>query len=201
MMFTVDAPGRVTYISRPNPDSLWSADTLLYGVQPAASWGILGLLAPGATTPSVSFESVGLPGILATWAQGKWPIPTCCDDDPPAAPSEDPLEMHSVKGKTVGVDPWPSDRSAQSLLARLRALTQQVCSTPLLWITDSTICSGLLLDIDQAESARASGNPTLAKIFLVHYKSMLSAGSSAGSVTSSGFWLLTPNADLVESII
>lgn len=204
MMFAVDAPAHVSYISRPNPDSLWSADTLLYGAQPAATWGVLGLLAPAATTPSITFKSTGLPGILKTWTQGNWPIPTCCDDDPDPPPSENLLEMHSVTGKTVGIEPWPSNRSSQALLARLRSLTQTSCAPPLNWITDSTLCTQLLTDLDAAETSRAAGANVLAKTSLDHYKASLSGlqpGTFANGVTAQAYWLLRSNADIVKSVL
>lgn len=204
MMFIVDAPAHVSYISRPNPDSLWSADTLLYGVQPAAIWGVLGLLAPTATTPSITFESTGLPGIETTWAQGSWPIPTCCDDDPDPPPSDNLLEMHSVMGKTVGVDPWPSDRSSQALLARLRSLTQMSCAAPLLWIADAALCSQLLSNLDSAESYRASGASAQAQNSIDQFTSLLGGpdpSTLTPGVTSSAYWLLKPNAAIVKGIV
>lgn len=200
MMFIVDAPGGVSSISRPAPDSLWSADSLLYGVQPAAIWGILGLLPPAGTSPVLTFESVGLPGILSTWSQGSWPIPTCCEDDS-TDPAVGMLELHSVKGKTVGVEPWPTNRSVQALMARLRSLTEASCATDLLWITEPIVCAQLLLDIDQAELARSNGQHQVARTYIGHYKTVLSTGATTGSVTNSGVWLLRPNADVVEALL
>jgi len=201
MMFAVDAPGHVTSITR--PDSLWSADTLLYDVQPVAVWGILGLLAPAATAPSIAFESLGLPGIATTWAQGKWPMPGCCDDDPPPPTEDDVLATHSVTGKTVGIDPWPSDRSVQGLLARLRGLTQSSCGSTLLWITDSSVCTQLLADIDAAESYRAAGAFSQASETLDQFVSLLGSSSTSFSpgVTSSAYWLLRPNVDVIKSLL
>jgi len=199
--FTVDAPARVIYIAAPPPDSIWKADSLVSGNQPAAQWVTLDLLPPGAISPDLSFESLGLPSIVTHWAEGGWPLPACCDDDSANAGDAYTLAIRSVQGKTVGVEQWPSDRSTQALLGRLHELTQTVCGSPLIWVTDSALCTALVSDLSAAESFRASGATIEARNSLDHYKGLLSGpdpGSFAPGVTSPAYWLLRANADIVR---
>src|SRR5712671_4384561 len=199
-MFVVDAPARVRYISRPQPSSLWLVDSLIHVSEPAAFWSMLSYLAPSASTPSLQFESVGLPGVVTNWAIGKWPIKTCCDDDPPGS-GENVLVTRSVQSKTVGVEPWPGDRSSQAMLSRLRTLTQNSCSTPLNWITDSSLCTQLIADIDAAESFRASGSGSQVQTTIDHYNGLLGTSAAfAPGVTSPAFWLLSSNAGIIRAM-
>lgn len=198
--FFVDAPSRVLRISRPAPTTDWSTDSLWAG-RPMAQWIMLSLLNPGSTSPQLYFESVGLPGILTYWAGGDF-APPPVDDASDAQPPPDLLATEMINGKTVGVDPWPADRSAKALLARLRNLTNTSCATPLRWITSSSLCTKLLGYVDQAEANRAAGKITQAKSSLNSYISSLSgktSGTFAPGVTSSAYWLLKPNANIVIS--
>jgi hypothetical protein len=144
-----------------------------------------------------------LPGIVDEWVQGHWPIPTCCDDDAPGV-GEDVFLTRTISGKTVGVEPWPSDRSAQALLARLRTLTQTSCAGPLLWITDAGLCSQLVNDLDAAEAYRASSAYAQARTTMDQFSGRLNGpdpGTFATGVASSAFWLLKSNADIVRSAL
>jgi hypothetical protein len=157
-------------------------------------------VAASTTTPVIHYEAVGVPGILAFWAGGYFPVPVGGDEaetDSTSAP--DPFVTQMITGQTVGVEPWPTDRSAQALLARLKTLSQTSCAAPLSWITDSTLCTQLTADLDQAETYRAAGQTSDAASTLNDYKSHLSTGSSNGTVKSPAFWLLTANADIVIS--
>jgi hypothetical protein len=199
--FIVDAPARVSYIPRPQPDSIWMVDSLIHETEPAAFWSKLDLLPPSSSTVPISFESVGLPGVVSDWVQGHWPIPTCCDDDS-AGSGEDIFVTRTIQGKTVGVEPWPLDRSAQALLARLRTLTQTSCASPLLWITDTGLCGQLVTDLDSAEAYRASGAYAQARTTMDQYSALLNGpdpGTFASGVTSPAFWLLKSNGDIVKS--
>jgi hypothetical protein len=203
LAFIIDAPARVSSISRPLPDSMWMVDSLIRGSEPAAFWGILSPLPPAASTVPLRFASVGIPGIVKNWAQGNWPLPTCCDDDPPEA-AEDVLVTRTVEGKSVGVEPWPTDRSAQALLVRLRTLTQTSCASPLVWIADAGLCGQLQSDIDAAEAFRVSGANAQAQATLDHYKSLLSGpdpGTIAAGVKNPAYWLLTSNADIIKNAL
>jgi hypothetical protein len=202
IVFIVDAPARVRSIVHPQPDSIWMADTVIHETTPAAFWAKFDLLGPSATASGLSFESIGLPGIVTHWVQGHFPLPECCDDG--QAPAEDVLVTRSVTGKTVGTDAWPIDRSAQALLARLRGLTQSACTTPLSWITDATLCTQLLNDLDAAETYRATGAYASASASVDHFESLLNGpdpGTFATGVSSSAFWLLKTNAEIVKGTL
>lgn len=201
--FIVDAPARVSSIPRPQPDSSWMTDSLIHETVPAAFWSKLDLLAPSSSTAQIFFESVGIPGIVDKWVQGHWPIPTCCDDDPPDV-GEDVFVTRTVQGKTAGVEPWPSDRSAQALLARLRTLTQTSCASPLLWISDGALCNQLVADLDAAEAYRALSAFAEARTTMDQFSSRLNGadpGTFAPGVTSPAFWLLKANADIVKTTL
>ena len=199
--FTVAAPALVIHITPPAPDSVWKADTFLSGDQRIAQWVTLDLLAPGATSPLLSFEAVGLPGIVTHRAEGGWPLPECCDDDSSASGATYTLAARSVQGSTVGVEVLAANQSAQSLLARLRELTQTACGSPLFWITSSSLCTELVQDLDASESFRASGAVIQAQNSLIHYSNLLSGpdpGTFAPGVTSPAYWLLRTNAEIVR---
>ena len=115
--------------------------------------------------------------------------------------SPDPWVTEMITGKTVGVEPWSADRSAQALLARLRTLTQSTCSSALLWITDAGICSDLVGAVNQAESFRSSGQMMSTRTSLVHFQTLISKGRAAGRVNSSAYWLLKANSDIVYGLI
>lgn len=198
--YNVDAPGGVLTIRRPAPDSDWNTSKI-FRDRPMAHWAILKSFPPGSSTPELYFEALGLPGIVTYWAGGDFVHPSTEGEDlPDSVPTIDPLVGQMISGKTVGVEPWPADRSAKGLLARLRSLTQTSCATPLLWITSSTLCTKLVGYLNQAEASRAGGKTTQAKSALNNFISSLSgrtAGTFATGVTSSGYWLLKPNASVV----
>jgi len=198
--FFVDAPSRVLRIPRPTPVTDWSADSLWAG-RPIAQWTILTLLNPGSATPPLYFESVGLPGILTYWAGGDFPPPPV-DDAADAQPRPDLLATEMINGKTVGVEPWPTDRTPKALIARLRSLTQASCAAPLTWITSTSLCTNLLGYLTQAETNRAAGNVNKAKSSMATYIKSLSgktAGTYATGVTNPGYWLLKPNSHIIGS--
>jgi hypothetical protein len=198
--FLVDAPARVLRIPPPAPVMDWSTDSLWVG-RPMAQWIILTLLKPGSTTPRLYFESVGLPGILTYWARGHFPPPPV-DDADDGKPPPDLLATEMIHGKTVGVDPWPADRTAKALIARLRALTKTSCAAPLNWVQPSALCTKLVGYLDQAETNRAASSVNEAKSSMAAYIESLSgklAGTFAAGVTDSGYWLLNPNAEIIIS--
>ena len=200
-MFIVDAPARVKTIARPQPDSDWMVDSVVHSIEPAAFWLTASLLAPSAATPTLTFASVGLPGVVTNWSIGHWPPKTCCDDDPPGT-GEDVFLTRAIQSSTAGVQPWPTDRSAQALIARLRTLSQNVCASPLNWITDSTLCSQLVSDLDAAENFRAAGATSQVQTTMDHYKSLLGTSTAfATGVNSAAFWMLSVNADIIRNSV
>jgi hypothetical protein len=203
LSYLVDAPSGIVSINRPNPTARWYASTD-FRDRPMAVWDILGQqLTPGETSPDLYFESIGVPGILTYWAGGKFPRSNN-EDLPDSVLVTDPLVTEMISGKTVGVSPWPIDRTPGGLLSRLRSLTQSSCTTPLLWITDSNLCGQLTNDVDQAEGYRANGQMTEARAVLDHFASLLSgsvAGTFATGVTGSGYWLLKPNSEIIKNML
>lgn len=193
--YSVDAPGGVALIRTPSPELDWLTFPD-FRSRPMAFWAILKLLPPGSSTPVLQYEAVGLPGILTYWAGGKYELPSG-DDISDSTPIPDALVMAMITGKTVGVDPFPADRTPQALLARLRVLTQATCDAPLTWITNSTLCTQLVSDIDRAEVYRLNGQTTLAQDALIDYRDKIVAGNTDGSVSSSAYWLLRTNAEII----
>ncbi|MDP9206857.1 MAG: hypothetical protein M3P12_15640 [Gemmatimonadota bacterium] len=165
-----------------------------------ADWAFLDLLPPAATSILLYFESVGPPAIVTAWFGKDVPVVEESADTLP----DDRLANYSVQGKTVGADPWPTDRTSKALIARLRTLTQTSCAAPLTWITSSTLCTKLIGYLDQAEANRAAGKSTQAKSSMNSYISSLSgktAGTFASGVTNPAYWLLKPNADIVIRVL
>lgn len=198
--FAVDAPTGVFAITRPTPKTGWWVSKYYKGKN-IAYWAILNTLPPGASTPSLYYESVGLPGIATDWLKGEVPVPEYQGSD---TTPQDPLRDNSVIGKTVGVEAFPPDRSARALLTRLRSMTQTICASPLLWISNSGLCAQLVTDLDQAESYRARGQMAQAKSSLSRYVGRLAGGSPgtfATGVTSAGYWVLKSNADLINALL
>lgn len=197
--FTIDAPAGVKSIPTPQPKTSYSVLGSYRG-RPVADWAFLDLLAPSVTSIPLYFESVGPPGIVTAWFGKDVPVVEESADTLP----DDRLVNYSVQGKSVGVDPWPSDRTPKALIARLRTLTQTSCTAPLTWITSSTLCTKLVGYLDQAESNRAAGKRTQAKSAMNNYITSLSgktAGTFASGVTNPGYWLLKPNADIINGVL
>ncbi len=195
--FTVDAPAGVLALPTPQPIAKWWVSDRYRG-QSVAHWVRLGGLPPSATSIPLYVESIALPGIVTYWIVGRFDVPEGEGDD---STLRNPLTDNSVTGKTLGVESFPANRSVQGLLSRLRDLTNASCASPLLWITDSTICAQLINDVDQAEAFRSGGQTLLAKSALTHYETLLSAGSITGSVTNPGYWLLKPNAEIIRNAL
>ncbi len=198
--FSVDVPGGVLRITTPSPATQWASATD-FGGRPLAHW-VGGMISAGSSTPELHFDAVGLPGILTYWAGGVFHFPSREEND--ILPTVGPLQMEMINGQTVGVEPWPADRSPQALIARLRVLTQTACGAPLLWISSATLCTALTSDLDQAESSRSNGQPTDAKNSLNTFITAItgsSPGTFAPGVTSAGYWLLKPNADIIISLL
>ena len=199
--YYVDAAAGVLRMATAPAPARWLTDTN-FGGRPMAGWMFLDDISPSSTTPTLQFDAVGLPGIVTYWAGGYFPLPEGDDalvTDSTVLP--DKFATSTITGQTVGVEQWPTDRSAQALLARLRTLTQRSCAAPTHWITDSSLCSQLLADLDQAESNRANGQSAAARDTLVHYQGLVSSGSTAGTVKSPAYWLLKSNAEVVSAIL
>lgn len=204
LTYVVDVPGGVTHIVTPTPADLWDAITSS-GDRPVASWTTGELVAPGASTPELYFEAVGLPGIEPYWAGGDYQYPSYdSGESPDTATVSDPLHTAMITGTTLGVEPWSAVRTPQALLARLRSLTVSACAAPLAWLPNTQLCDQLLSDLDQAETFRAAGQNADARNSLNHYANLLSGsepGTPASGATTSAYWLLTTNAQIVLGLL
>jgi hypothetical protein len=199
--YYVDAPGGVLRMATAPAPARWLTDTD-FGGRPMAGWMFLDNIVPGAATPILQFDAVGLPGIVTFWAGGYYELPEGDDalvTDSTVLP--DLFTTNKISGQTVGVDRWPTDRSAQALLSRLRVLTQSSCAAPTHWITDSSLCTQLLADLDQAESARANGQAAEARSVLAQYDDLLLGGNTSGVVKSMAYRLLKSNSDIVSATL
>lgn len=198
--FTVDAPAPIKSLPRPQPKTSYSVHTM-YRTQPVADWTFLSLLPPGVTSIPLTFQSVGVPSIVKYWVGGDYEV---TEEGVVDTLSGDPLKYRTVPGNTVGVEPWPVDRTAKALIARLKTLTQTSCAAPLTWITSSSLCTTLFGFLNQAETNRAAGNVNKAKSSMASYTKSLSgktAGTFASGVTNPGYWLLKPNADIINGVL
>lgn len=197
-IFTVDVPTtEPTAIASPEPSEAWSA-RINYRNRPVARWAALRSIAQGSSSPPLSFQARGLPGIAKAWYQGD-KLPTLGEDDsdhpepdpdvpvPAPTPNPDPLIDLSVETQTVGVDAIAAEATAASLTARLDSLTAQSCA--LGWITQASLCTTL------------RGHLTAQPARLAAFRSDVAAGHTVGGpVTDNAYWLLIVNADYLQSL-
>jgi len=198
--FAVDVPGGVLRITTPSPTDQWDTDTTFNG-RSLAHW-VGGMIPAGSSTPELHFDAVGIPAIVTYWVGGVFVFPS--REEPDNSPETDPFVAEMINGKTVGVEPWPTDRTSHALIARLRLLTQTSCAAPLLWVNSADLCSQLVSNLDQAESFRAGGQSLDARNSLNAFISAISGstpGAFAPGVNSLGYWLLKTNAEIVLSVL
>lgn len=202
--FTVDAPGPVVRIPRPEPRADWIVGTNYRG-RSVADWGTLGrVLPPGAESPDLWFEAVGLPGVVTAWIGGYFPPPplTAADTNPVVRPS-DPLVESSIRGSTLGVVPKPADSSPEGLILRLRALVDTSCAD-LGWITNRGVCNSLRGKLERASASLAGGRREAAAGQLRAFVQELEAqhGPQPGKhVSDNAYWLLKVNAEYVLALL
>jgi hypothetical protein len=197
--FLVDAKTGVLRMQRPEPRRNWAAFQDFSG-RPMVNWGVLQLLLPDSTTPPLYYESIGIPGIATYWVDGNdHPAGGENEEPDPNKPAIDPLVTEMISGHTVGVEAWPTDRTSRGLLVRLRGLTEQSCVPPLSWITSSALCETLKNDLDLVQrhmpTDRARAKQYLSE-YIVHLGGS-KAGTFADGVSSSAYWLLKPNAEII----
>ncbi len=195
--FTVDAPSPVLKIFRPEPLEAWDVSTQYRG-RSVADWAMLGThLAPGAESPSLFFDAIGLPGIVTSWVRGYFPPPPLTEADVGVIPPSDPLLQNSVPGKTVGIEPFPDDLSPTDLLRRLRELTDQTCGE-LGWIDNAGICDSLDKNLQNAERSLERGRANSVRGQLGAFLNELQA-QRGKHVNDSAYWLLKANVEFVLS--
>lgn len=194
--FIVDAPAPVFRIFAPVPQASWFTSTL-FGERSVALWAALDAqVPPGQDSPPLRFEAFGLPTIVACWSEGYYPPPTDIPSD--TAPLPDILASNSVPDTTVGLEPFPIDRSAGNLLVRLRGLLDQTCGTALAWITSSTVCTSLGAKLDMASQKLSQADTAGARAQIESFLSELEAQHGSGlPVNDSAYWLLKVNAEYI----
>ena len=199
--FSVDVPGGVLRIG--TPGNLWIPLSQFRG-RPLAHWIAADSLPAGSVTPELHFEAVGVPGILTYWVGGVFTFPSLEEPEATDIVDNDPLTSEMISGQTVGIEAWPADRTPQALIARLGILTQRTCTSPLSWITSSTLCAELTGYVDQAEASRSAGHVDDARSALTQFTNAISGSSSgtfAPGVTSPAYWLLRANADIIAATL
>ena len=197
--FRVEAPSAVLRITRPDPAERWVTSTVSKGLS-MAGWGLLGThLGPGAESPPLSFAAIGLPAIVTYYASGWFPVPPYRPVQPGPSPApRDAILANSVPGQTVGIEPFPEDRSPGNLLARLTGLRRQSCA--LGWITSDGVCHSLEVKLDAATASLSRSDAPSAQGQLGAFLGELEAqhGSQPGKhVTDNAYWLLKVNAEFL----
>ena len=179
--FLVNIRGTGTSVTSPTPASRWMTWTSYRGHN-VAGWTAIRGVAPGDSTPTLTFQATGVPGIGTAWFSGDSGV-YADPADTVAAPFYDELNDLSVKTFTIGVDVAPTTSTA--LAARLQTQSDSACA--LGWITSSSLCS--TLHTNSANDSYATINQ-----FGVSLDSARSAGSA---VSDAAYWLLKPNATYV----
>ncbi len=194
--FAVDAPAPVYQVFDPAPGHWFISKKV--GSRSAAVWAALDVQTPpGQDTPSLRFVAVGLPAIVTSWTQGYYSVPDAADAAADTMPESDVLTT-SVLDTTVGVEPFPVDRTAAGLIVRLRGLLTQACGTSLPWITSSSVCNSLDAELDTASQRLSVADTAGTRAKIQEFNSTLTAQHGTGlPVNDSAYWLLKANADYV----
>lgn len=204
--FSVDAPSPVIWIPTPAPDADWTTGVKFAG-RSIARWAVLGeQMAPGDTSPPLSFEAVGLAALVDVWVRGYVPpeppptaLPDSVIDTMPPRPVPNILDL-SLKSTTVGVAPLPSGMTNEGLIVRLDSLTTRTC-TDLAWIGSSTACSNLDGHLSTASAALGASDNAGARTALQGYVAELDGThfppTGSPTVNGSAYWLLRPNATFI----
>ncbi len=206
-VFSVDAPSPVLLIPRPEPREGWLTSGQYRGSD-MASWTMLGThLAPGAESPPLHFEAIGLPAIVTFWVRGYFPPPPLTDADVGVIPPSDLLRDNSVPGATVGVEPFPDDLSPANLLRRLDELTARGFEPAL--TPDDENCEGLREYLEEAREALNEGETDEAaealEDFLDHLEELRGEedddDDDEAAINDSAYWLLKVNAEFLLSTL
>ncbi|MGH2609593.1 MAG: FIMAH domain-containing protein [Tepidiformaceae bacterium] len=156
---------------------------------------------PGAQSPALSFEAIGLPSVVTYYAGGHFP-PSPYEPIEEPVPARTPREVlgaNAVRGQIVGIDAIPSARSPTGLLERLIGLQAQACGD-LAWITSAGVCQSLQVKLDHAQRALTEGKAKDARNHLEAFLQELEAqhGPEPGKhVTDNAYWLLKVNAEYI----
>lgn len=185
--FMVEAPGDAAPITVVLPGSAraWRAKSK-FRDRIVAHWVNFGGIAPGDTTPWLSYRAIGLPFPTVAWFQGDSIASSNESDttlwDPDADQDPDPVADLSVQTWTIGIEKTPAWATTTSgLMARLADFTAGLCNNGVM--TDEDLCDTLL--------GHLAADPFRAEGFTASLDSAYTGGTA---VTNAAYFLLKPNA-------
>jgi hypothetical protein len=182
--FAVRSPVPVWRLEVPTPQTQYRGATQEDGAA-VASWGWLGgMPRPGESSPVLTYEAIGLPGIVAYRALRYFGVRSV---RPVGLEESDELRFDKAGaeytvGKTVGVVSLPIDLRPVALANRLRRLADQACE--LGWVEGPTVCRSL----------RANARPSALAVRAFHRDLVAQRGKAVGEAA---FALLAPNAEFL----
>ena len=143
--FLVDAPSTGLRVETPQPSTLWYV-TQHWQHRPLGNWTFLGDQGrPGRTAGPLVLSAIGLPGVVTWWGIPYLPADSVAsaDEDERVRPvvSPAPGASSADSGHTVGIVPFPADRSPAALLTRLGHLVDEACVRG--WVDDAAACTRL----------------------------------------------------------
>jgi len=184
--FAVRSPVPVWRLEVPTPRTQYHSATH-EGGKDVASWGWLDdMLRPGESSPVLTYEAIGLPGIVAYRALRYFGVRTARASqlgEPEEARFDKPGAEYTV-GKTVGVVSLPNDLRPLALANRLGRLVDQACE--LGWVNGPTVCRNL----------RANAKPSARALRAFHRELVAQRGKA---VDEAAFALLAPNTEFLLS--
>lgn len=196
----VDAPSRVTRIDAPLstpgiPDADWFRQTDRQG-RSVAEWFLVAEneFAPGARTPTLSFEALGVATLVSYHAVYHAPPPKT--DNPDEELPRDQALQRSVPGTIVGIGPGPSAMSPIDLVSRLTLFLNRSCGE-LAWIDNRGVCQSLGAKLNAARASISANDRSATQGQLKALLNELEAqhGDQPGQhVTTSAYALLRSNA-------
>jgi hypothetical protein len=203
---------------------LWGSSPGMVQDSAAAHWFAIAseaLVSPGHALAGFRFAAPGLLDIVPYRVQGDYEPPEVEEADARLVQHPPSFWVNSVGGVTVGLVPPPEDAEAQSLLVRLKMLTDSACS--LGWIQGRGICRELDAHLDQAGRELQRGRREEARAHLREFVGDLRQRAGRrpedddegrgergnredreqrdAAVNSSAYWLLAVNAEYLLALI
>jgi hypothetical protein len=184
--FAVRSPVPVWRLEVPTPRTQYHGTTQEAGMD-VASWGWLDdMPQPGESSPVLTYEAIGLPGIVPYRALRYFGVRSArpADVQEPEELRFDKAGAEYTVGKTVGVDSLPSDLRPRALANRLRRLVDEACG--LGWVNGPAVCRSL----------RANARPSAPAVRVFHRELVAQRGKA---LSEAAFALLAPNAEFLLS--
>jgi hypothetical protein len=184
--FAVRSPVPVWRLEVPTPRTQYHGATQEAGMD-VASWGWLDdMPQPGESSPVLTYEAIGLPGIVPYRALRYFGVRSArpADVQEPEELRFDKAGAEYTVGKTVGVDSLPSDLRPRALANRLRRLVDEACG--LGWVNGPAVCRSL----------RTNATPSAPAVRVFHRELVAQRGKA---LSEAAFALLAPNAEFLLS--